>query len=187
VLTGLTLAIWIMITSLRHLFKIKKLSQLAMIIAHLGVAVCAIGIVMTSAYSVERNVRMDTGDTVTVGPYQFKFLEVHDIKGPNYEGVEAGVMILNKGHQVSLLNPQERFFTVQKTTIGKTAIDAGLFRDLYVALGQPIGKTSWSFRIYYKPFVRWIWFGGLLIMLGGLLALTDKRYRAKKYANEKNQ
>jgi len=178
---GLMLALWVTVTSLRQLFRIKKRTQLAMIVAHLGVAVCAIGIILSSAYSVERNVRMDPGDSTSVGPYKFKLLGLRDLKGPNYEGVEAGIVVSKNGNRISLLKPQERYYSVKKTSIGKTAIDIGVFRDLYVSLGESIGKTSWSLRIYYKPFVRWIWFGGLLMMLGGILALTDKRYRSKRY------
>lgn len=187
VVIGVGLGLWIILATLQTVlifqpkkiprFKKLNLSQYGMVVAHIGMAVCVIGIVCTLNYSVERDVRMQAGDTVVAGPYQFKFLGTRDISGSNYQGVEAGILVSKGNRAITLLKPQQRLFTVQQTALAKSGIDAGIFRDLYVALGEPIDKNAWAVRIYYKPFVRWIWFGGLLMMLGGVLALTNRKYR----------
>jgi cytochrome c-type biogenesis protein CcmF len=187
VLLGVGLALWIILATLQSLFtsakgmpKFKKLSlsHYGMVFAHIGIAICIIGIVCSSNYSVERDVRMQPNDSVTVGPYQFQFLGVSGMKGPNYTAIQAGVLVSQQGKVIILLRPEQRIFNVQQIALSKTAIDVGVFRDLYVALGGPIGNhNAWSLRIYYKPFVRWIWLGGLLIVLGGILAILGKRKR----------
>lgn len=188
VVLGLTLALWVIIATVQSVFvrehgviKLKKITAgyCAMMVAHLGIAVCAIGIVLTSNYSVQKEVRMMAGDMVSVGPYQFRFLGVRNLQGVNYTGVEGGVSVSKNKTEFALLRPQLRSFTVQKTTLGKTAIDVGWFRDLYVALGEPLSDDVWSLRIYYKPFVRWIWVGGLIMVLGGLIGVVGKKNQAK--------
>lgn len=178
---GLGLALWVIIATAQSLFA-RKLSaaKVAMVLAHIGFAVCVIGVVLTSNYSVQREVRMQPKDTALAGPYQFQFLGVRGLQGPNYIGAEGGVRVTKKGAEVTLLQPQLRFYSVREITQAKTAIDVGLFRDLYVALGEPLDQDAWSLRIYYKPFVRWIWAGGLLMMLGGIVAVGDRRYRLQK-------
>lgn len=189
VILGLALAFWIILATLQDLFIRKENSirlrtitsaYIGMIIAHMGVAVCVMGIVLTSAYSVQRELRMQPGDHASAGPYQFRFLGTRSITGSNYNGAQAGILVSKNNKVFELLKPEERVYTVSQTAQAKTAIDMGLFRDLYVALGEPLSNNSWSIRIYYKPFVRWIWGGGLLMILGGIFALSDPRYRLKK-------
>ncbi len=186
VILGLGLAFWVILATLQSLVKkserfwvIKKLSrsQWGMVVAHIGLAVAAIGVVLTSHYSIQKEVRMLPQDTVTIADFQFRFLGVRDIKGANYTGVEGGMMVAKNGHWRGLLKPQQRVYTLRQTALADTAIDANVFRDLYVALGEPLDHDAWSLRIYYKPFVRWIWAGGLLMMLGGILAFCDRRYK----------
>jgi cytochrome c-type biogenesis protein CcmF len=188
VVLGMLLSLWVILATLQSMFKrtdkfiaLKKLSasQWGMVVAHIGVAICVIGVVLTSHYSVERQLRLSPGEVATVADYQFKFLGVRDLTGANYEGAEGGIEVERHGQKINLLQPQQRFYTVQQMALPKTDIDVTLFRDLYVALGEPLDNGDWSLRIYYKPFVRWIWAGGLLMILGGLLALLDKRYRPK--------
>lgn len=185
---GLGLALWVVLATLRQVFVrkgrligLKPLSRSGwgMVVAHVGVAVCVCGVVLTTHYSEQREVRMSPGDSVSLGGYAVRFLGVRDLRGSNYSGVEGGVMVSRAGRVVAFLQPQQRVFNVQKTALAKTAIDAGLFRDVYVALGEPLDHQAWSLRVYYKPFVRWIWGGGLLIILGGILALADRRYRIR--------
>jgi cytochrome c-type biogenesis protein CcmF len=181
VLVGLALAFWILITTFNSIRMNKKLSrsQWGMVLAHIGVAVTLIGIVLTSHYSLERDVRMAPGDELTIANYKLQFLGTIDVNGSNYKGVEAGILVSKAGKIITLLKPQQRLFNVQQVALAKPAINANLFRDLYVALGEPIDDKAWAFRIYYKPFVRWIWLGGLLMLLGGVFAATDRRYRIK--------
>jgi len=183
---GLALAFWIILATLesmckrtQHFFTLKKLSpsQWGMVIAHIGIAVCAIGVVLVSHYSLQKEVRVVPGDVVMVSDYQFKFFGVRDLTGANYTGVEGGILVSKNQKAVKFLQPEQRYYTARKMALADTAIDMGVFRDLYVALGEQLDNGAWSLRIYYKPFVRWIWGGGLLMVLGGFIALCDRRYR----------
>ncbi|MDF3054449.1 MAG: Cytochrome c heme lyase subunit CcmF [Gammaproteobacteria bacterium] len=189
VFLGMSLALWVVAVTLQSIFRktknfiaLKKLnmSQWGMVTAHIGVALCVIGVVLTSENSIQREIRLSPGETTTVGDYQFRFVGVQDLTGPNYTGAKGKVVVEKDMKEISTLQPEVRFYTVQKMALPKTAIDANLFRDLYVALGEPLEpfeKGDWSMRIYYKPFVRWIWGGALLMIFGGVLALLDRRYR----------
>ena len=148
-----------------------------MLLAHLGVAVAVTGVAVTSAYSVERDVRLTVAETVGVGPYDFRLLRLRELEGPNYRATEASVEVLDEGRPVAILSPQKRFYTVQQMPMTEVAIEPSLTQDLYLALGEPLDATSWAVRIHYKPFVRWIWLGALLMALGGALAFSDPRYR----------
>lgn len=148
--------------------------QLAMFTAHLGVAVCVIGIAVSSNFSVEKELSMSPGDTAKVGPYIFQFTQLTNVEGPNYSGAAAFFKITRNGKIISTMIAQNRIYTVQKVAMSEAAIDAGIFRDLYIALGEPLQNNAWGIRLYYKPFVRWIWGGGILMLIGGLLAFFEK-------------
>ncbi len=184
VLIAFFAAVWIIVTSLQyvlnHYRKTNSLrlsrAQYGMLAAHIGVAVTVIGITFSSAFSIERNVRMAPGDQVSAGPYQFIFVNTHAINGPNYHGIAGQFTVQKAHHYLTTLQPEKRIFDIQHMAMTDAAIDAGIFRDLYIALGEPLQGQAWSVRIYYKPFVRWIWSGGLLILLGGILAALDRHY-----------
>lgn len=181
VFIGLTLAAWITVSTLQAVYLQARQNNLnwrmsGMVLAHLGVAVCVVGISFVSAYQVERDVVMQVGDTATVGSYNFKLVSINNAVGPNYQATQ-GLFQIDKNNQlVSTLTAEKRTYAAQSTTTTLAAIDAGLFRDLYLALGDPLSDTRWSVRIYYKPFVRWIWGGGLMMLLGGLLTLCRVKY-----------
>ena len=158
---------------------ITKLSRShwGMILAHLGVAMTVWGIAFSQNFSVERDVRMAVGDTVQIADYDFTFTGVSDANGPNYMGGKAQIDILKDGKPEATLFAEKRFYTVSKMPMTEAAIDWGFTRDLYVALGEKIEDNSWALRLYYKPFIRWIWIGGLFMALGGLLCMFDRRYR----------
>ena len=149
-------------------------------LAHLGVAVTVIGVTMVSAYQTERNVRMEVGDTVTVKDYTFRFDGVKDLEGPNYKGARGTLEVSRNGRPVSTLHPEKRIYTASGMPFTESAIDYGLTRDLYTALGEPLDGGAWSVRVFHKPFVVWIWIGAVLMALGGLLAITDRRYRTSR-------
>ena len=152
-----------------------------MTFAHLGIAVFVIGITLTSVYSVEKDVRLAPDETIDMSGYIFEFHGVQQNKGPNYVAQQAFVTVTYKGQEVAKLEPQKRVYQVKTMPMTEAAIDAGLFRDLFVAIGEPLGdKGAWSLRIYYKAFIRWIWLGALFMAVGGLLAACDKRYRLSK-------
>jgi cytochrome c-type biogenesis protein CcmF len=146
--------------------------------AHLGLGVFVIGISFTSAYSVEKDLRMAQGDAYPIGQYSFRFDGVEEIPGPNYLSQTGTVTVLKDGAITAVLHPEKRVYLVQQMPMTEAAIDAGFTRDLYVALGEPLADgKSWAVRLYYKPFVRWIWLGPLIMVIGGGLSATDRRYR----------
>ncbi len=191
VVLSLSLVFWVVLTSLdgvrdklshkpNHLAALLTLSRSyqGMILAHIGLAVCVTGVAITSAYSVERDVRLRVGEGVTIGPYEFRLLSLHDVPGPNYVSTEARVEVRTpSGYVETVLEPEKRLYTVQRMPLSEVAIQPGLTRDLYVALGESLADGIWAVRIYYKPFVRWLWLGAVLMALGGMLAVSDPRYR----------
>jgi cytochrome c-type biogenesis protein CcmF len=148
-----------------------------MIFGHLGIAASIIGITFVSIYGIEKDLRMSPGQSLELAGYQFQFVGVSEKDGPNYRSNTGHFRISSNGDEVAELHPEKRVYFVQTKPMTEAAIDAGLTRDLYISLGEPLGGGDWSLRIYYKPFVRWIWLGGILMALGGLLAISDRRYR----------
>lgn len=167
---GIFLAIWIMVTTL--LSQPNK-RHWGMLFAHLGIAVCLAGIVVSTSYSVERNVVMAPGDTVELSHYTLLFKGVKNIIGPNYEGLEGVFVLQSKGEEIGEIHPEKRYYPIQQTVMTDAAIDATIFRDIYIALGEKVKQNhhdAWIIRLYYKPLIRWIWGGGFLILLGGIFA-----------------
>ena len=148
-----------------------------MLLAHFGVAVFIVGVTLVRGYEVEKDVRMSPGDTVAAGGYQFRLDGLKRIEGPNYDATRGVISVMRNERPVTTLYPEKRFFTVQQMPMTEAAIDTGLTRDLYVSLGEPLPDGAWVVRVYYKPFVSWIWGGAFLMALGGIIAVTDRRYR----------
>lgn len=161
---------------LAGVFKLSR-SHWGMVLAHVGVAMTVFGIAFSQNYSVEKNVRMNVGDTVSLQGYDFTFKGIKITDGANYQGGTAEIEISRQGQYESTLNAEKRFYNVSKMGMTEVAIDWGFRRDLYAALGEKLEDGSWGVRLYYKPFVRWIWIGGLFMVFGGLLCMFDKRYR----------
>ena len=166
---------------------ITKLSRShwGMVLAHLGVAMTVWGIAFSQNYSVERDVRMNVGDSVQIADYDFTFKGISDANGPNYIGGKAQIDITRYGKPEAILFAEKRLYTVSKMPMTEAAIDWGFTRDLYVALGEKLANNAWALRLYYKPFIRWIWLGGLFMALGGLLCMFDRRYRFSKILEKK--
>ncbi len=194
VFIGISVSLWVISTVITEFIgkfrnaqsfsiKLKQLpfSYYGMMLAHIGVAVTAIGITLVSTYSEERDIRMAKGDSVELAGYQFIFQGTHAVKGPNYVADQATIEVLESGTFVVTLHPEKRRYNVKRNMMTEADIDAGLFRDLYVALGEPLNNgEAWAVRVHYKPYVRWLWLGGILMALGGLLTVADKRYRQSK-------
>jgi cytochrome c-type biogenesis protein CcmF len=152
-----------------------------MLIAHLGFAICVTGVVATSQYSVERDLRMSPGDTQEVAGYEFKFVEVTQVRGPNFTADEARIEVSRDDVIVANLLPQKRRYLATGSVMTEAAIDPGLFRDLYVAMGEPIGNDgAWAMRLHYKPLVRWMWLGAIFMAAGAFTSILDKRYRRQR-------
>jgi cytochrome c-type biogenesis protein CcmF len=135
-------------------------------------------------FDVEKDVRMSPGQSIELAGYTFRFEGVQMVPGPNYRADQGSIRVFKEGDEVALLHPQKRTYLVQTKPMTEAGIDAGFTRDIYVSLGEALGGGDWSLRLYYKPFVRWIWLGGILIAIGGLLAASDRRYRIKDLATE---
>ena len=150
-----------------------------MMVAHLGVAAFVFGVTMVRSYEIERDVKMNVGDTTQAQGYTFTFRGTRDIEGPNYQAAQGLIEVSRDGKLVAELYPEKRAYRVQSNPMTEAAIDIGLTRDLYVSLGEPLDGEAWIVRIYIKPFIDWIWGGCLIMAFGGLLAVTDRRYRVK--------
>lgn len=185
------LAAWVTLAGLRdiqdktrHKGLFKGMASLGrsywgMQLAHLGLAVCALGVILTSLGSFERDLRMAPGEAVELGGYRFVFEGAAHHEGPNFISDRGTVRIFDGERQIAVLHPEKRLYTVQQSVMTEAGIDAGLTRDLFVALGEPLGQGAWAVRVHIKPFVRWIWLGALMMGFGGFLAAADKRYRMK--------
>ena len=184
-LIGFSFGFWIILSSL--LEPVRRLRQkqtlgaalLGMSIAHLGVGVFAIGASGVESYKIEKDVALKPGGSFAIAGYDFKFLTAADVRGPNYDAVQAVVEVRHGGKLITTLFPQKRHFWVQQTDNSQAAISVSWARDLFVAMGNPLGGNAWSMRIQYKPLVRYIWLGAIIMAIGGLLAATDRRYRVK--------
>jgi cytochrome c-type biogenesis protein CcmF len=155
-------------------------ATLGMMLAHLGVAAFAFGVSMVKTYEIERDLKMDVGDTTDIAGYRFTYRGVRNTQGPNYMAAQGLVEVTRDGKPVATMRPEKRVYRVQQNPMTEAAIDPGLTRDLYVSLGEPVEGSAWIVRVYYKPFVDWIWGGCVLMALGGLLAATDRRYRVAR-------
>jgi cytochrome c-type biogenesis protein CcmF len=123
---------------------------------------------------------MKPGDTAQVEDYSFTFVGTRNVEGPNYSAVQGEVIVEKDGRQVTVLYPEKRTYRVQQNPMTEAAIHARINRDLFVALGEPLGQGAWSMRIQYKPFIRLIWLGALVMAFGAFFGMTDKRYRVRR-------
>ena len=189
---GVLLAVWILSTALVALRErivcvagavgIRRVTGVpcafwGMVLAHCGVAVFIFGVTMVKGLEAETDVRMDVGDQTELAGYTFRFAGTETINGSNYVATR-GTMLIRRGNtMITTLYPEKRMYPVQNSLMTEAAIDSGIFRDLYVSLGEPLPGGAWSVRVYYKPFVNWIWGGCLLMACGGIVAVSDRRYR----------
>jgi cytochrome c-type biogenesis protein CcmF len=193
---GLLMAYWILTSVAADLWErvrpaggvranvLHRLGQLpramvGMMIAHVGVAVFVFGVTMVGTYDIERDVAMQPGDSTTVNGYKFTFVGVQSVRGPNFEAARGHLEVTRDGRAVADMYPEKRVYRVQRMPMTEAAIHARVRGDLYVQLGEIVSGGTWLVRIWVKPFVSWIWFGCVLMGLGGLLAITDRRYRAR--------
>ena len=192
---GLTLAFWIILGSANQIYRQFKdtvnwkstpVSFWGMHVAHIGIAVCVIGITMVKGYETEKDVRMVMGDTVSVGGYTFRLTGIRAESGPNYSADVGEVELIRDGKVLRTLHPEKRTYFSSTMPMTEAAIDTNLTRDVYVSLGERLeggDNPAWAMRVYHKPFITWIWGGCLLMALGGAMAALDRRYRRKLTAS----
>lgn len=187
---GITLAAWIAASVLTGILQRMRATRsgllaqprswLGMHMAHLGIAVSVVGVTLVTGYETEQDIRMMPGDSVSAGGYDLTFLGVRNAQGPNYMAEVGDIELSRNGQVLRTLHPEKRTYTSSPMPMTEAAIDANGLRHVYAALGEPLGDGAWSVRVYYKPFVDWIWAGCILMALGGLLAISDRRYRLKR-------
>jgi len=148
-----------------------------MLLAHFGIGVFVLGVTLVKGYETEQDVRMEINDVAKVDDLAFVFKGAKEIKGPNYLSSQGTFVVTSGNKTIGILHPEKRFYPVQGSTMTEADIQPGVLKDLYVSLGEPLEQGAWSVRIYIKPFVQWIWAGCIIMALGGLLALCDRRYR----------
>lgn len=187
VLLGLCLACWIIISTLTSLwlrFKQKYIitqSFVGMMLAHIGVAVSVIGIAISSGFGEQDDIKMSPGVRTALAGFSIELVNEVELKGINYHGSRVCFNVKSP-QRLRIICPEKRIYDVTGMPMTESAIDVTPFRDVYIALGEPLDNNAWTVRLYYKPFVRWIWWGGFLMLLGGFVALTDKRYYVRHRA-----
>jgi cytochrome c-type biogenesis protein CcmF len=171
---GISIGVWIILATLQYAWRFRaslSYKRWSMIIAHLGVAIFVLGVTINKSYSIERQVKMSVGESVHLANYHFVFANLHEIDAVNYKSLRANFFVQNK----FLISTEQRIYKSHEQTLSRPGIQYNIFRDLYISLGNAFEDGSWSVRIYYKPCVRWIWFGGFLLVIGGLLSLFTRR------------
>ena len=199
---GLLMAFWIVGALISHLLELVRptgarwadvphrlglipRATYGMLLAHFGVAVFCFGVAMVKSHEIERDVKMEVGDSTMLRGYTFTFRGAREIEGPNYVAMQGLIEVSVDGRKTNELRPEKRIYRVQQNAMTEAAIDTGFTRDLYVALGESVDNgKAWIVRVYVKPFIDWIWGGAFLMAMGGLLAATDRRYRAKKRSEQ---
>ncbi|MDH6241407.1 cytochrome c-type biogenesis protein CcmF [Polynucleobacter sphagniphilus] len=181
---GFLLSFWIIASGVLQIVRQVRVGKptgsfIGMQLGHIGIAVFVIGVTMVGAYQEEKDVRMAPNDTVMVGGYQIRLIDVGPAQGPNYQATRGNFEVSRHGNVERILSPEKRNYDSSAMPMTEAAIDAGFTRDIYVSLGEPLDNHAWAVRVYYKPFVDWIWGGCLLMALGGLFAVMDKRYRLR--------
>jgi len=180
---GVGVGVWVLLATLWNL-KSRwggrlPASYLGMLIAHLGAGVFVLGVSFLANFSLEKEVKLAPNESYELAGYTFTFMGTEAVRGPNYSATR-GKLTVKSGSFETIMLPEKRIYDSKSDPMTEAAIEAGFFRDLYVSLGEPLGDGAWNMRVQYKPLVRWVWLGGLMMALGGLVAITDRRYRVAK-------
>jgi cytochrome c-type biogenesis protein CcmF len=197
VVLGLVMAVWVMLATVWHLLqRLQKATALplwqrlanlprsywGMLAAHAGIAVFVVGVTLVRGFEVAEDVKMQVGNVVKLGEYSFRLKQIDSVPGPNYSATRATFEVKYRDQLLAPMQPEKRIYTAQNMPMTEAAIDRGVTRDLYVALGEALDASTWIVRVQHKPFVAWIWAGCLIMALGGFLAASDKRYRLQQKA-----
>jgi cytochrome c-type biogenesis protein CcmF len=187
---GIVCGIWVIVSSLfdpidrlRRKLSLPR-AVIGMTLAHMGLGVCVIAVSTVESYTIERDVALGAGETVSLGRYSYRFDRLESVEGPNYEGVRADITVFRDGKIVTVMHPEKRNYWVQRQTMTEAAIDSSWNKDLFVALGEDLGAGRWSIRAQLRPLIDYVWLAAALMALGGVLAASDRRYRARSLATE---
>jgi cytochrome c-type biogenesis protein CcmF len=171
-------------TNIKRVAKLSY-SYLGMQLAHTGLAICVLGVGLSSAYDQTQELRMAPGDNAEIAGYTFNFSGVNPVAGPNFTAFQAQIKVTQDRRLVANLYPEKRHYNAGGQVMTEAAIDPSLTRDIYVSLGEPLAGGAWALSLQVKPFVRCIWLGAIMVGIGGLLAATDRRYRRRKKSQTK--
>jgi cytochrome c-type biogenesis protein CcmF len=191
---GSFIVVWIVATSVQHLLdRVRGRSDRGswltraralpggwwgMWLAHLGLAVTIVGITLVKGFEQNADMKMAPGQTAHLAGYTFRFDGAFEHNGPNYDAARGRIVVTRDGQPVALMEPEKRMYRVSGMPMTEAAIESGFTRDIYVSMGEPLpGSDAWIVRIFYKPFVKWIWLGALIMAIGGAIAAADRRYR----------
>ena len=185
-LVGIYLALWTMITGIspliRNQFSIKKtLVFMPMMLGHIGLGLMILGITVTSSYGITFDDSMSIEQSSQVGDYEFKLTEIGKRNGPNYLAQFASIEITKDGKYIQTVYPEKRVYDSSSMAMTEAGIEANLFRDLFIAVGEDIGGGSWSMHLQYKPLLRLIWYGPIVMMLGGLIRVFLSKRNEEAY------
>jgi cytochrome c-type biogenesis protein CcmF len=183
---GLAAGLWVIFSALydpiQRLRKRQALTSgvLGMTVAHIGVGLFAIGVTITQSYRIEKDYALQPGESVEMQGYTFRFDSIEHVTGPNWDAEQAHFTVTRGDDLVAKLHPQKRVYRVRTMPMTEAGIEVDWNRDLFVAMGEDLGANKWSMRLQYKPMVRFIWFGCLVMMIGGFIAILDRRFRARR-------
>jgi len=163
-----------------HRARQLPLAMLGMMAAHLGVAAFAFGVAMVKTYELERDVKMGPGDSTEIAGYSFRMTGLREVQGPNYNAMQGTIEVSRGGRPLATLFPEKRIYRVQRNPMTEAAVDSNALRDLYISMGEQLPGGEWVVRLQYKPFIVWVWGGCLMMMAGGVLAMSDRRYRLRQ-------
>lgn len=167
----------VLILALMVLASLVEQKNRGMMLAHLGFAILILGVILSGLFTQEKEMRIKIGQAVNIAAYRFYFVDTHHIQGPNYRGIGATFDVFKNKRHITSMHPEKRIYPVREMVMSKVAIHPSIFRDLYLALGEPFDAQEWSIRLYYKPFIRWIWFGAFLMIIGGVLSIWQRTKR----------
>lgn len=183
---GLFLSFWIILSTIHYFLNLSarfELKHASMIIAHIGIAIIALGVTLNKSYSEEKQIKISLHDATTLADDVITFSALEKMHGANYDGVIAIFNITNQNADTLSVSAEQRIYSAHQEMLSKPGIQANVWRDIYIALGEPLSNNTWSVRLYYKPFVRWIWAGGFLLLLGGLCSLLAYFQKCKSVKN----
>ncbi len=147
-------------------------------LAHLGMAIGVAGIAVVANYSTERDVRMEVGSYAELAGYTFTFRGTTEHAGPNYRAARGTLEVSRNGKAVATLHPEKRLYNASGMAMTEASVHPNIFRDIYVAMGEQLDdQGAWTVRLFHKPFINWLWFGALFMVVGGFMAASDRRYR----------
>jgi cytochrome c-type biogenesis protein CcmF len=158
-----------------------------MTLAHAGMAIVIAGITGSNAWTEERIVDAKPGDKVELAGYTIALDAVSQVAGPDYTATRADIRLMRDGHEIAVLHPEKKFYPVENGNSTGVAIRTNLLADIYAVIGDPDGKGGYALRLYWNPLVPWIWLGAVVMALGGIVSLTDRRHRVGAPARRRRE